>query len=134
MKEAFAAAFKVAAGKFTKFEVTKATNRRLGVELEAPVRQLTGQNINVAYSVDLTGLANIGIANDAMALTTDALQKKVQDKLKAVGYNDTIVAKSFSAKHPAIVTTTVVMVDVVSASISVNMWMATPVALCLYFA
>jgi hypothetical protein len=128
MKEGFAVAIKVAVSKFTKFEVTKHT-RRLGVEQEAPVRQLTGHNINVAYTIDLTGLANKAkIAADAKILTTATLQQKVQEKLSAVGYKGAIVSKSFKAAHPAM------SVEVTSASISANMWMAAPAVLFLYFA
>jgi hypothetical protein len=80
MKEGFAVAIKVPVNKFTKFHVTKTSNRRLGVDKEASARQLATANINVAYAVDLGGVANaIKIAADAKALKTAILQQKVQE-------------------------------------------------------
>jgi dienelactone hydrolase len=125
MKEGFAVAINVPVNKFTKFEVTKHMHRRLDVE-QAPVRQLAGPNVNVAYTIDLTGLANkTEIVADAKLLTKDTLQKKVQEKLSAVGYTGTIKANDFTAAHP---TMTSIIVSV-NAAFSANVWMAAIVAL-----
>jgi hypothetical protein len=107
MKEGFAAAIMVPVSKFTKFEVTKVTRRRLRAEQEASVRQLAGHNINVAYAIDVSSIANQSkIVSDAKALTGAILQQKVKEKLTTVGYTGTIEAKSFTAAHPILTTST----------------------------
>jgi hypothetical protein len=107
MKEGFAAAIGVAVGRFSKFEVTKKTRRRLGMQTETSARQLqTAENVNVAYEVDLTGLATADqITTTAQALQPAALQQQVQTKLTTAGYAGTVEAKTFNA---GTVTTTTV--------------------------
>jgi hypothetical protein len=105
MKKGFAASFGVAESKFTKFQLIKST-RRLDVQKEASVRQLAAANVNVAYGVDLKGLANANqITTTAKTLQMNALTQKVQEKLKAVGYTQAVVAKSHTAKNPVVTTT-----------------------------
>jgi poly(3-hydroxybutyrate) depolymerase len=134
MKEGFAAAIMVKVSTFTKFEVTKVV-RRLGVEQETFVRQLVtvpDHNINVAYTIDLTGVASkTKIATDAKALTKAALQQKVEEKLTAVGYTGTIEARSFTAVHPTLIVTT--SARTTSGAVSQNMWLAALVALFISF-
>jgi hypothetical protein len=143
MKEGFAVAIGVDVIKFTKFEITKHSTRRLRVATEESARRLGAANLKITYAIDLTGVANATqITQSAKALPTSTLTQKVQEKLSAVGYNGAVQAKSFTAKNPVLATSTntsttnanvTTVPPAISAAISTNMWVTALLALFLYF-
>jgi peptide/nickel transport system substrate-binding protein len=105
IKKGFGETIGVAVSKFTKFDLTK-TSRRLDVQNEALARKLAAANVNVAYEVNLKGLANAAqISAQAKAIPKETLTAKVQGQLKSAGYTQTVEAKTFTVKNPVVTTT-----------------------------
>jgi len=132
MKEGFASAIGVAVNKFTRFEVTKISSRLLGAEIGPSAQQFASANLNIAYTVDLTGVANAAqITDAAQALSPATLAQKVQEKLNAVGYSGTVVAKTFTAANPVL--SIIGAFPATSDATSAHVQVAAAFALCLAF-
>jgi hypothetical protein len=143
MKEGFAASIGVDVNKFTKFEITKHSNRRLHEATEASARHLADANLKITYAIDLTGVADAAqITISAKALSTSNLTQQVQEKLNTVGYNGTVEAKTFTAKNPLLAATstktstttanTTPVPPSIAAAFPASMWVTVPLALFWY--